>query len=52
MTATYAESHESLIEQLDARVREQVRHEGVDSRRQGWFGGSPKAWCGTTTSAA
>jgi pilus assembly protein CpaF len=33
MTATYADSHEGLVERLDATVRELVRREGVDPQR-------------------
>ncbi len=33
MTATYADSHDGLVERLDAQVREIVRREGVDPQR-------------------
>lgn len=33
MTATFSDTHGELIEQLDARVREVVRREGVDPQR-------------------
>src|SRR6266540_127431 len=33
MTATYADSHDGLVERLDAQLREIVRREGVDPQR-------------------
>ncbi len=34
MTALYGETHGAVIEQLDARLRERVRREGVDPQRE------------------
>ncbi len=34
MTATFADSHEGLVERLDAQVRALVRREGVDPQRE------------------
>ncbi len=53
MTLTAADAHGELIEQLDARVREIVRAEGVDPQRERcWYAGSPRGWCVPTTSGA